>query len=164
MRYLGYYYALMNIDAELGREDAMYNEPGRMAATGGPKAPAFFVFASNKPLDYEREDTAQQKQLLIDAYRGAGWKVPALLERVPDAGEFYLDSISRVTTDHYSKGRVVLLGALPTGTPWAGSARGWPLWGLRCLRASCTVRGVTTKPRLGSTKPSSAVMRRSRRT
>jgi hypothetical protein len=62
VRHLGYYYALAHIDVD--DEDLMYNEPGRMAATGGIKAPAFFVFAS-APLEYDRDDIAQQKQLVI---------------------------------------------------------------------------------------------------
>jgi len=60
----------------------MYNEPGRMATTGGSKAPAFFVFPS-KQINYDRDDIAQQKRILIENYRNCGWKVPELMKKSP---------------------------------------------------------------------------------
>ena len=132
VQYLGHYYALASIEGEISREDAMYNEPGRMAATGGPKAPAFFVFAS-EPLDYDRDDVSQQKKLLIDAYRGGGWKIQELLEQIPTAKEFYLDSISRVKTDRYASGRVVLLGDSAYGNALGGFGTGLAIVGAYVL-------------------------------
>ncbi len=107
VHHLGYYYAQVKLD--VGDDDVMYNEPGRMAAIGGPKSPAFFVFASD-PLPPARDDVDVQKQQLVDAFAGARWQVPALMAQVPHADEFYLDSISRATLDHYSRGRVALVG------------------------------------------------------
>src|SRR5436190_20252362 len=47
VEYLGYHYALAELGEKVADGEAvMYNEPGRMAAVGGPKASAFFVFAS----------------------------------------------------------------------------------------------------------------------
>ena len=40
----------------------------------------------------------------------ARWRIPELLAQLPAAREFYLDSISRVTMDRYTSGRVALLG------------------------------------------------------
>jgi hypothetical protein len=74
--HLGHYHALA--DLGVSGDGVMDNEPGRMAAIGGPKAPAFFVFAAPK-LDYDRFDVEQQKELLAEAYRGVGWRVPELL-------------------------------------------------------------------------------------
>jgi 2-polyprenyl-6-methoxyphenol hydroxylase-like FAD-dependent oxidoreductase len=130
VRYLGYYYALADID--VGGEGQMYNEPGRMAATGGPKAPAFFVFASG-PLDYDRDDTGQQKKLLAEAYRGGGWRIPELLAHLPEAATFYLDSISRVTTDRYASGRVALLGDAAYGNTLGGFGTGLAIVGAYVL-------------------------------
>jgi 2-polyprenyl-6-methoxyphenol hydroxylase-like FAD-dependent oxidoreductase len=130
VRHLGYYYALAHIDVD--DEDLMYNEPGRMAATGGIKAPAFFVFAS-APLEYDRDDIAQQKQLVIDAYQGGAWKIPDLIARLPAAREFYFDSISRVTTDHYAKGRVALVGDSAYANALGGFGTGLALVGAYVL-------------------------------
>lgn len=130
VRHLGYYYALADVDA--GDEDAMYTEPGRMAALGGGKAPAFFVFASG-PLDYDRDDVEQQKKLVVDAYRGGAWRIPELLAKLPAAREFYLDSISRVTMDHYTCGRVALVGDAAYGNALGGFGTGLSVVGAYVL-------------------------------
>ncbi|SEC70645.1 2-polyprenyl-6-methoxyphenol hydroxylase [Amycolatopsis tolypomycina] len=132
VRYLGYHYALAELGEELGGDAVMYNEPGRMAAVGGPKASAFFVFASPE-LDYDRTDTEKQRQLLLDAYQGAGWRVPELMAKVPQAEDFFLDSLSRVTIDHYSRGRVVLLGDAAYGNTLGGFGTGLAIVGAYVL-------------------------------
>ena len=130
VRHLGYYYALADIRGV--DEDLMYNEPGRMAATGGPASPAWFVFAS-EPLDYERDDVERQKRHLLDAYRGAAWRVPELMAGIPSAQEFYTDSVSRVTMDAYSKGRAVLLGDAAYGNTLGGFGTGLAVVGAYVL-------------------------------
>ena len=132
VRYLGYYYALVDSDGEVSHKNQMYNEPGRMAVIGGTKAPVLFVFAS-APLNYERADVEQQKKLLINAYRGSSWKIPSILQQVPTAKEFYLDSISRVTIDHYASGRVVLLGDTAYGNALGGFGTGLAIVGAYVL-------------------------------
>jgi 2-polyprenyl-6-methoxyphenol hydroxylase-like FAD-dependent oxidoreductase len=138
VRFLGHYYALA--DLGIDGDAVMYNEPGRMAAVGGPKAPAFFVFAS-EPLDYDRYDAGQQKKLLLDAYRGGGWRIPELMSRVPGSDDFYLDSISRVEMDHYAKGRVVLLGDAAYGNTLGGFGTGLALVGAYVLAGELLVAG-----------------------
>lgn len=130
VRHLGHSYALARIDA--GDADEMYNEPGRMVALGGLKAPAFFVFASDL-LPSVRDEVDEQKRQLANAYRGARWRVPELLERLPDADEFYLDSISRATVDHYSRGRVALVGDAAYGNALGGFGTGLALVGAYVL-------------------------------
>ena len=130
VRHLGYYYAL--VDGDVSGEPEMYNEPGRMAATGGGKAPAFFVFAS-EPLGYDRDDLDQQKKLLAEAYRGGGWRIPELIAQLPDAKEFYLDAISRVTVDRYASGRVALLGDSAYGNTLGGFGTGLAIVGAYVL-------------------------------
>ncbi|MGK3201743.1 FAD-dependent monooxygenase [Amycolatopsis sp. MEPSY49] len=133
VHFLGHYYALAELGAQIGGGEAvMYNEPGRMAAVGGPKASAFFVFASPE-LDYDRGDTATQRQLVTEAYRGAGWRVPELIAKLPDAREFYLDSLARVTIDHYSRGRIVLLGDAAYGNTLGGFGTGLAIVGAYVL-------------------------------
>ncbi|MEV6828519.1 FAD-dependent monooxygenase [Amycolatopsis sp. NPDC051102] len=141
VRYLGYHYALAELGEELGGGDAvMYNEPGRMAAVGGPKASAFFVFASPE-LDYDRTDTEKQRQLLMDAYQGAGWRVPELMARIPQAREFHLDSLSRVTIDRYARGRVVLLGDAAYGNTLGGFGTGLAVVGAYVLAGELHAAG-----------------------
>jgi 2-polyprenyl-6-methoxyphenol hydroxylase-like FAD-dependent oxidoreductase len=130
VRHLGYYYALA--DVEVDGEPQMYNEPGRMAAIGGAKAPAFFVFAA-EPLGFDRDDVEQQKKLVMDAYHGGAWRIPELVAGIPEAKEFYLDSISRVTTDRYSTGRVALLGDSAYGNTLGGFGTGLAIVGAYVL-------------------------------
>jgi 2-polyprenyl-6-methoxyphenol hydroxylase-like FAD-dependent oxidoreductase len=132
VQYLGYYYALADIEGEISHEDQMYSEPGRTVAIGGLKAPAFFVFAS-QPLDYERANVEHQKKLLIDAYRSGSWKIPQLLAQIPTAKDFYLDSISRSIVDHYASGRIVLLGDAAYGNTLGGFGTGLAIVGAYVL-------------------------------
>jgi 2-polyprenyl-6-methoxyphenol hydroxylase-like FAD-dependent oxidoreductase len=130
VKHLGHYYAL----ADLGvtGDSVMYNEPGRMAALGGIKAPAFFVFAHD-PIEYDRDDTEQQKRILLDAYRGSGWRIPELMARVPDATDFYLDSLSQVRMDTYATKRVVLVGDAAYGNTLGGFGTGLAIVGAYVL-------------------------------
>lgn len=148
VRFLGYYYAVVGTTdavtaASPDRERAtgwMYNEPGRMAVVGGPKAPELFVFASD-PIDYDRGDIAEQKRLLAAAYAGAGWRVPGLLAQLDDAPDFYLDSIARVETDTYTAGRVALLGDAAYGNTLGGFGTGLALVGAYVLAGELAAAG-----------------------
>ncbi len=124
------YYVLANLDT--GPDDAMYNEPGKMAAIGGPKAPAFFVFASDL-LPPARDDVNVQKQQVMDAFAESSWRVPELMAQIPAADEFYLDSISRATLEKYWRGRVVLLGDAAYGNALGGFGTGLALVGAYVL-------------------------------
>lgn len=138
VRFLGHYYAL----ADLGTGDGnvMYNEPGRMVALGGPKSPAFFVFAS-EPMDLDRDDVEQHKRVLADAYRGMGWRIPELMARLPEARELYLDSLSRVEIDRYARGRVVLLGDAAYGNTLGGFGTGLAVVGAYVLAGELAAAG-----------------------
>ncbi|MEV4217982.1 FAD-dependent monooxygenase [Nonomuraea sp. NPDC049725] len=138
VRFLGHYYALVQLDLESGSQ--MYNEPGRMAALGGVKAPSFFVFAS-EPLDYDRYDVEQQRRVLMDAYRGAGWRIPEVLDRLAGVEDIHLDSISRVETDEYARGRVVLLGDAAYGNTLGGFGSGLALVGAYVLAGELAAAG-----------------------
>ncbi|MFL6119117.1 FAD-dependent monooxygenase [Actinophytocola sp.] len=130
VHFLGHYYALASLGVP--GDALMYNEPGRMVAVGGPKAESFFVFASPE-LTYDRYDPEQQKKLLLDAYRGGGWRIPDLLAKVPGSPDFYLDSISRVAVADYARGRVVLLGDSAYGNTLGGFGSGLAIVGAYVL-------------------------------
>lgn len=144
--HLGYSYALADLDA--GEDDVVYNEPGRMVGLGGSKAPAFFVFASDpteaEPGEAGRDDVETQKQQLIDAYRGGRWRIPELMTKIPDAGGFYLDSISRVTMDHYTQGRVALVGDAAYGNALGGFGTGLAVVGAYVLASELHRSGGDT--------------------
>ncbi|MFI9814030.1 FAD-dependent monooxygenase [Saccharothrix variisporea] len=138
VEFLGHYYALADI--ELDSDPVMYNEPGRMVAIGGPKSPAFLVFASPE-LEYDRYDVEQHKQIVARAYRGGGWRIPELLDRLPHTENLYLDTISRVHVPTYSRGRVVLLGDSAYGNTLGGFGSGFAVVGAYVLAGELLAAG-----------------------
>ncbi|WP_433510952.1 FAD-dependent monooxygenase [Nonomuraea sp. CA-143628] len=138
VEFLGHYYALAEVPERFGANAQMYNEPGRMVTAGGPKASAFFVFASPR-LDYDRYDTEAMKRVVLDAYAGMGWRTPEILDAVRRTGDFYLDSISRVKIDRYSQGRVALLGDAAYANTLGGFGSGLALVGAYVLAGELAV-------------------------
>jgi 2-polyprenyl-6-methoxyphenol hydroxylase-like FAD-dependent oxidoreductase len=130
VRHLGYYYALADIDSS--DEQVMYSEPGRTVILGGTKASAFFVFAS-PALPAARDNVDMQKQQVKDVFAGGRWRIPELLEALDDSRDFYLDSISRATVEHFSHGRVALLGDAAWGNALGGFGTGLALVGAYVL-------------------------------
>ena len=114
-RYLGSHIAIFTIPnyLDLDRWELFYSVPGKMvniySTRQSPEAKALFAFTT-PPLSYSRQDTAQQKQILADAFRGVQWQVPRLLEYMREAPDFYFDSLSQIHMDTWSSGRAALVG------------------------------------------------------
>lgn len=130
VRHLGYYVAGWDVPNHLGLggEALMCNVPGKLASVGGhhldrTRAAAMFVFAA-EPLNYDRRDLEQQKELIADAYAGVGWEVPVLIESLWGASELYFDSISRIDLDIWWRGRVALAGDAACGATLGGMGTG----------------------------------------
>jgi 2-polyprenyl-6-methoxyphenol hydroxylase-like FAD-dependent oxidoreductase len=110
--HLGVYIATLPLDGETGTDLVMYNTPGRAVAihpAGGHPGAAFMLRAPRIP-QFDYRDIDQHKRLLCDAYAGAGWRVPELLERVRAADDLYFDSVSRIQVPTWSRGRIALVG------------------------------------------------------
>jgi 2-polyprenyl-6-methoxyphenol hydroxylase-like FAD-dependent oxidoreductase len=148
VRFLGHYYAVVGVYGGHGAAvpsqqrgtGLLYNVPGRLAWVGGPKAPTMYVFASQQ-LDYDRDDVAQQKRIVAEAFAGVGWQVPRLLQLLGDAPEFYLDSISKVAMERYTSGRVALVGDAAYGNTLGGFGTGLALVGAYVLAGELAVAG-----------------------
>ncbi len=66
-----------------------------------------------------------QESLLREKLAGAGWEVPRMLEVMPDAENFYFDSVSQIQMSSWSTGRIALVGdagACPSFLAGQGSA------------------------------------------
>ncbi|GLY46780.1 FAD-dependent monooxygenase [Lentzea sp. NBRC 102530] len=133
--HLGYHYVLADLGT--GDESVVYNEPGRTVGLGGSKAPAFFVFASDQL--HDRDDVDTQKETLVNAYRDGRWRIPELLAKIPDATDFFMDSISRVTLERYSTGRVALVGDSAWGNALGGFGTGLAVVGAYVLAGELAV-------------------------
>lgn len=83
----------------LDRWEVTYPMAGRVAlvfrARKATEARAMFLFKSGS---------------LSEAFAGAGWEVPRLLDSAREAPDFYVDAISQIHCENWKKGRVVLLG------------------------------------------------------
>ncbi len=92
----------------------MYMAPGGLNASMRPThdpamAKAALAFAS-EPINYDRRDIGQQRQLLVDRFAGAGWQCDALLTAAREADDFYFDSFLQVRMPAWTSGRVALVG------------------------------------------------------
>ncbi len=112
LKHLGVYIATLPLDGEAGSDLVMYNTPGRAVAihpAGGHPGAAFMFRAPQIP-QFDHRDIDQHKRLICDAYAGAGWRVPELLDRVRAADDLYFDSVSRIQVPTWSRGRIGLVG------------------------------------------------------
>lgn len=130
VRHLGHHYVLADLDT--GDTDAVYSQPGITAMLGGSKAPTFLVFAA-PPLPPARGDRDVQEAQVALALRNGRWRIPELVALLPEARSFHMDSISRVTIDHWSRGRVVLLGDSAWGNALGGYGTGLAMVGAYVL-------------------------------
>lgn len=136
--FLGYYHAGFDVPnyLKLDRTSLQYNTPGRAADVASRPNPDImgvgFLFAAPK-LDYDRNDTAQQKQIITDRYAGMGWEVPRLLEELRRSDDLYFDSLSQITLDHFTQGRIALLGDAAWGAGPGGSGTGMAITGAYVL-------------------------------
>ncbi|MEQ4714823.1 FAD-dependent monooxygenase [Nonomuraea sp. B19D2] len=63
-----------------------------------------------EPIDYDYRDVEQQKRIVQERCSGARWEVPKLLEAMWQADDFYFDAMAQVRMEHWTKGRVALIG------------------------------------------------------
>lgn len=72
-------------------------------------------------------DRPAQEALLREKLANAGWEVPAMLDVMSGAKDFYFDSVSQIRMPSWSKGRIALVGdagACPSFLAGQGSALG----------------------------------------
>lgn len=114
VRHLGVYIATVTLGtaAESATEILVYNRPGHAISIHPSRGSALaaFMFRSPEISGFDHRDPAQHRRLLTSAYAGAGWRVPALLERVHAAEDLYFDAVSQVRLPSWTSGRVTLLG------------------------------------------------------
>lgn len=94
-------------------EDAyvMYNEPGRMVgrfSLRDDKTLFLFIFAEDA--DTPMHDLLTQKQLVRTKFGNSGWECRGILDALDDAPELYFDRVSQIHMEHWSRGRVALVG------------------------------------------------------
>ncbi len=94
-------------DAEPGASYSL-TEVGRAAALASvdeDRLVAFFIWRTAG-----RPRLGAPEEELRRAFAGAGWHVPALLDRLSRMGDVYFDEVAQVVMPRWSDGRAVLLG------------------------------------------------------
>lgn len=115
IRKLDHYIAVFSAPNHLGldRSELLYATPGRTvniySMGKDSNAQVYLMFAA-KSLEYDHRDADQQKKIVTEVFREAGWDVPFLLEQLTQAPDFYFDAISQVQMDGWVNERVALLG------------------------------------------------------
>jgi len=139
VRYLGGYTAYFTVPdpGDLDHWFQMYNAPGGLVAGLRPErggtAKASLGFTNPIPA-YDGLTVAQQQRVLAEKLSAARWKVPALLAAMPEASDFYFDSVNQVHVGQWWRGRVALLGdAGYCGSPLAGLGTSMSLVGAYVL-------------------------------
>lgn len=91
-----------------------YNDTGRTVATYPVRqtgqARAVFLFRGDEGLVPDHRDTAAQRALLQRVFGSWTQGVSRLVEQAQSAEDFYLDSITQIRMDTWSRGRVTLVG------------------------------------------------------
>jgi len=116
LRHLGLYCAIFTAPnyLDLDHTGLLYVQPpgrvvGVWSARGNTEARVLLYFASPL-LTYDRDNLAEQRAIVSRAFAGVGWETPRLLELMATAPDLYLDSVSQVKMDTWTRDRVALLG------------------------------------------------------
>ncbi|WP_030299453.1 FAD-dependent monooxygenase [Streptomyces katrae] len=125
-------------DLELDGWYLMHNAPGGLVASARPGRLAGEIKAGlsfrSVPIAYDRRDVAAQQELVAQRFASVGWETPRLLRAMRTAPDFFFDSMGQVRLDHWSRGRVALLGdAGYCATPLTGLGTSMALVGAYVL-------------------------------
>jgi 2-polyprenyl-6-methoxyphenol hydroxylase-like FAD-dependent oxidoreductase len=69
-----------------------------------------FLFVYKDPSPDLPTSADDQRALLRERFSDSGWECPAILAALDDADSFYLDRVSQIHMDEWTRGRVALAG------------------------------------------------------
>ena len=116
LHFLGGYFASFTAPNYLGLQERMlgFADVGRTAAIYPVHEPGqarvLLLWRTRTPHDYDRHDLAAQRRLIHYLYGDMDWEMPRLLTELDKADDLYLDSISTIVMDTWTRGRVTLVG------------------------------------------------------
>ena len=111
---LGYTVAAFEVRGYRPRDEdvyLMYGQPGRMLGRftlHNDRTLFLFVFATDSGALPAKLDL--QKAMLRERYRDGKWECPRILDELDRTQELYLDRVSQITMESWSKGRIALVG------------------------------------------------------
>jgi len=113
---LGLRVGAIELDGYHPREELVFKshtEPSRQVSRftkRGGKTLVLFGFRDQYVAGELPHDDAGRKQEIAKAIAGVGWECPQLLAAMADVDEVYYDKVSQIHMDHWTKGRVALIG------------------------------------------------------
>jgi 2-polyprenyl-6-methoxyphenol hydroxylase-like FAD-dependent oxidoreductase len=110
----GYFFIKVVSTTELlpANVSQIFSASGRTALLNGydDRTDIALAFRTERELEYDYRDRAQQRRIVHDYFDGLGWKVPAMLEHVDAGDDFYFDKINQIRMPVWSMGRIALVG------------------------------------------------------
>ncbi|MER7212087.1 FAD-dependent oxidoreductase [Streptosporangium sp. NPDC000239] len=150
VRYLGHRVAAYVIDDEalsrkIGTRYQMLTVPGRMAGAYALRGDRLaLLFLCREPDPTLPEDPAAW---LRHTYGDLGWILPEALSRCPDPAEIYCDQVTQIGMEHWSTGRVALLGdACQAVSLFAGHGASMAMAGAWVLADELATAGAARVP------------------
>lgn len=136
--FLGLYFAIAIIDKLVvqPRTTQIFSIPGStvMLNSYDSKTDVVFCFHEAQEVAYDYRDVDQQRRMIEQRFSDLGWQVPALLDEVKEADNFYFDKMSQIRMPSWSRGRVALVGdAAYCASPAAGMGGSLALVGAAAL-------------------------------
>lgn len=112
--FLQTYFSITIVDKLLIPEytTQLYSEPGKtvMLNTYNGKTDICLAFFSEQEIRYDYRNEPQQRQIILDQFKGTGWRTAELLREVQQSGTFYFDKLCQMKMPSWTKGRVALVG------------------------------------------------------
>jgi 2-polyprenyl-6-methoxyphenol hydroxylase-like FAD-dependent oxidoreductase len=114
MLFLQCYFSLTIVSKLLIEQDTsvMFNSAGKtiMVNAYSGKTDIAFCFSSEKEIDYDRRNSAEQKRMIRESFADGGWRTSELLDEMSRCEDFYFDKLCQIRMRPWSKGRVALVG------------------------------------------------------
>ena len=115
-RWIGAYIAVASIPNYLDLRDEMRGVTGGRPARRPLQRAAHDGRARPVPVPHPRRAVLRparrraQRRLLRERFGDLGWEVPRLLDETDRASAFYFDSVTQLRLEHWTRGRVALVG------------------------------------------------------
>jgi 2-polyprenyl-6-methoxyphenol hydroxylase-like FAD-dependent oxidoreductase len=113
-KYLGYKIAAFQLRGYRPRDEGIYviyNQPGRMAGRFALRDDlTLFLLVFAAPDAALPASLDAQKAMLREVYGPAQWECPHILQELDRADELYLDRVSQIRMQNWSRGCVALIG------------------------------------------------------
>lgn len=115
-RFLGYVVAAFEVEGYAPRDPDVYlghADPGRQVTRftlRGDRTMFLLVATEDAGRVFDPHDTQAHRQYLRDRFAGMGWECPQILDAMQRCDSLYFDRVSQIRMDHWSSGRIALLG------------------------------------------------------